>query len=98
MIFLSGARDVQIEYTGLRDGEKLYEELLNVEETTKPSFHEKIRIASVREYEFDVIAQEIASLIEEANTYDDMAIVGKMKKIVPEFISNHSKYSVLDRR
>ena len=98
MIFLSGARDVQIEYTGLRDGEKLYEELLNVEETTKPSFQEKIRIASVREYEFDVIAQEIASLIEEANTYDDMAIVGKMKKIVPEFISNHSKYSVLDRR
>ena len=97
MIFLSGARDVQIEYTGLRDGEKLYEELLNVEETTKPSFHEKIRIASVREYEFNVIAEEIDSLIEEANTYDDMAIVGKMKKIVPEFISNHSVYSVLDK-
>lgn len=97
MIFLSGARNVQIEYTGLREGEKLYEELLSVEENTKPSFHEKIRIANTREYDYSVVCKEIEELIEIANNYDPMAIVAKMKAIVPEYVSNNSVYSVLDK-
>ena len=97
MIFLSGAKDVKIEYTGLRDGEKLYEETLSDKETTKPSFHEKIRIAEVREYDFNEVDSWIGDLIDTANRYDPMEIVAKMKRIVPEYKSNNSVYSVLDR-
>ncbi len=96
MIMLSGAKNVEIKYTGLRPGEKLYEEVLNVAETTKPSFHEKIRIASVREYDYDFVCSEIDSLIETSRGFDDMATVKKMKAIVPEYKSNNSVYSVLD--
>ena len=97
MIFLSGANNVQIEYTGLREGEKLYEELLNIEEITKPSFHEKIRIATVREYDYLEVSKSIEDLIQTANAYDAMDIVAKMKEIVPEYKSNNSVYSVLDK-
>lgn len=96
MIMLSGAKNVEIKYTGLRPGEKLYEEVLNVAETTKPSFHEKIRIASVREYEYDYVCREIDSLIETGRLFDDMETVRKMKSIVPEYKSNNSVYSILD--
>lgn len=97
MILLSGAKNVEIEYTGLRPGEKLYEEMLSTEENTKPSFHEKIRIASVREYDYAEVSKEIDELIAVSLKYDDMATVKKMKEIVPEFISNNSVYSVLDK-
>ncbi len=97
MIWLSGAEGVEIEYTGLRQGEKLYEEMLSNDENTIPSFHEKIRIAKVRQYEYQVVLKQIEELIELANTYDAMKIVKKMKEIVPEFISNNSIYSVLDK-
>ncbi len=97
MIKLSGAKDVEIKYTGLRPGEKLYEELLSTEENTKPSFHEKIRIAEVREYEYEDVERDIEELTRIANTYDAMAIVGKMKEMVPEYKSNNSIYSTLDR-
>ncbi|MCQ2139138.1 MAG: polysaccharide biosynthesis protein [Bacteroidales bacterium] len=96
MIALSGAKDVKIEYTGLRDGEKLYEEVLNEKESTKPSFHEKIRIAAVREQDYDKVKADIEELIEIANTYEPMNVVKKMKEIVPEYKSNNSVYSVLD--
>ena len=96
MIALSGAKNVEIKYTGLREGEKLYEEVLNELEGTKPTFHEKIRIASVREYEYDAVNSDIEELVDLAKTYDDMEIVRKMKKIVPEYKSNNSKYEVLD--
>ena len=96
MIALSGAKDVEIKITGLRDGEKLYEEVLNELEGTKPSFHEKIRIAEVREYEYAEADREIRELIDIANQYDDMATVRKMKQIVPEYKSNHSKYEAID--
>ena len=98
MIELSGAKDVAIKYTGLRDGEKLYEELLSESEATKPSFHEKIRIACVREYDWSDVSREIDALIAQSHTYDDMAVVASMKHIVPEYISNHSKYTVLDHK
>lgn len=98
MIKLSGAQGVEIKYTGLRDGEKLYEEVLSEKETTKESFHEKIRIASVREYDFNYVKSELEELFETAQSYDCMKTVAKMKEIVPEFISNHSVYSVLDQR
>ena len=97
MIRLSGAKNVEIKYTGLRAGEKLYEEVLNELEGTKPTFHDKIRIASVREYEYTEVARDIDELIELSKQYDDMAIVGKMKQIVPEFKSNNSKYEKLDQ-
>ncbi|MCQ2237158.1 MAG: polysaccharide biosynthesis protein [Bacteroidales bacterium] len=97
MITLSGATDVEIKYTGLRDGEKLYEELLNKEENTVPSSHPKIKIATVRELGYDIVKAEIEKLDEITKQgYDDMAIVKKMKEIVPEFKSKHSKYEVLD--
>lgn len=98
MIELSGAKDVAIKYTGLRDGEKLYEEVLSESEATKPSFHEKIRIASVREYDWSDVSREIDALIAQSHTYDDMAVVASMKRLVPEYISNHSKYTVLDHK
>uniref|UniRef100_A0AB33JCC8 Polysaccharide biosynthesis protein CapD-like domain-containing protein n=1 Tax=Prevotella sp. GTC17260 TaxID=3236796 RepID=A0AB33JCC8_9BACT len=96
MILLSGARGVQIKYTGLREGEKLYEEVLSNEENTLPSFNPKIRIAKVREYEYDSINQEILSLIDIAQTFDNMKIVKKMKELVPEFKSKNSVYEQLD--
>ena len=98
MIRLSGAKDVKVEFTGLREGEKLYEEVLNDQENTKPTFHEKIRIASVREYDYADVCRDIDDLIAIAKKYDDMATVKKMKDIVPEFKSNNSKYEVLDNK
>ncbi len=98
MIELSGAKGVEIKYTGLRDGEKLYEEVLSESEATKPSFHEKIRIACVREYDWSDVSREIDALIAQSHTYDDMAVIASMKRLVPEYISNHSKYTVLDHK
>lgn len=98
MIKLSGAKNVEIKYTGLRAGEKLYEEVLSTTENTLPSFHEKIRIAKVREYDFKEVEAQINSLISLSHTYDDMAIVEKMKEIVPEYVSNNSKYTILDKQ
>ncbi len=97
MIKLSGATGVEIKYTGLRAGEKLYEEVLNKEETTMPSFHDKIRIAKVRQYDYDTVERDIEDLVEISKHYDDMATVKKMKDIVPEFKSNNSVYEVLDK-
>lgn len=97
MIKLSGAKDIEIKYTGLRPGEKLFEELLSTEENTKPSFHEKIRIAEVREYEYEDVERDIEDMMRIADTYDAMAIVGKMKEMVPEYKSNNSVYGVLDK-
>jgi FlaA1/EpsC-like NDP-sugar epimerase len=96
MIALSGAKGVKIEFTGLRDGEKLYEEVLNELEGTKPTFHEKIRIAMVREYDYEEVAKDIDQLIQIAQGFDNMATVKKMKEIVPEYKSNNSVYEVLD--
>ena len=97
MIELSGVQGVEIKYTGLRDGEKLYEEVLDSEESTKPSFNEKIRIATVREYDYASVCKQIDHLIEISYGYDDMKTVAAMKQIVPEYVSNHSAFSVLDR-
>lgn len=97
MIALSGAKNVEIKITGLRDGEKLYEEVLNELEGTKPSFHEKIRIASVREYDYDMVNKDIEELIEISKHYDNMTTVKKMKEIVPEYKSNNSIYEELDK-
>ena len=99
MIKLSGAKNVEIKFTGLRDGEKLYEEMLNDKEKTKPTFHEKIRIAKVVEYDYDQVAKEIDDLVEISKHYDDIATVKKMKEIVPEFKSENSpKYETLDKK
>lgn len=95
MIYLSGAKNVKIVYTGLRNGEELYEEVLNEEEYTKLSFHEKIKIACVREYDYDEVCKDIADLVEVSNSYDDMN-VAMMKQIVPEYKGNNSKNEVLD--
>ena len=96
MIMLSGAENIEIKYTGLRAGEKLYEEVLSELEDTKPSFHEKIRIACVREYEYEQVCEDIDELVEISKSYDDMKIVAKMKQIVPEYKSNNSVYTKLD--
>jgi len=96
MIALSGARGVEIKFTGLREGEKLYEEVLNELEGTMPTFHEKIRIAKVREYDFDEVNREIDELVAISKNYDNMATVRKMKAIVPEYKSNNSVYEQLD--
>lgn len=98
MIRLSGAKNIEIKYTGLRPGEKLYEELLSTDENTKPSFHKKIRIAEVREYDYVSVEKDIEDLIHISETYDDMKIVAKMKGIVPEYRSNNSVYEQLDKR
>jgi len=98
MIKLSGAKNVEIKFTGLREGEKLYEEVLNEAEGTKPSFHEKIRIAEVREYDFDEVKQQIDDLIELSKQYNNMETVRKMKEIVPEYKSNNSIYEQLDKQ
>ena len=97
MIALSGAKGVEIKYTGLREGEKLYEEVLNEMENTKPTFHEKIRIAQVREYDYEEVSKEIEELVALAKLYNDMDTVRKMKQIVPEYKSNNSVYEQLDR-
>jgi FlaA1/EpsC-like NDP-sugar epimerase len=97
MIKLSGAPHVEIKFTGLREGEKLYEEVLNEEEGTKPSFHEKIRIAEVREYDYEEVSKQIDELIEISKQYDNMNTVRKMKEIVPEYKSNNSVYEQLDK-
>lgn len=98
MIMLSEAKNIEIKFTGLRDGEKLYEEVLNDKEITKPTFHPKIKIAKVREYDYEKVCEEIEELISIARKADDMTIVAKMKAIVPEFKSQHSKYEVLDNK
>jgi len=97
MIKLSGAKNVKIEYTGLRDGEKLYEELLSEAEFTKPTPHKKIRVAAVREYDYEDVKRNEDELYELSFGYDAMEVVKKMKAIVPEFKSQHSKYEELDK-
>ena len=96
MIRLSGRTDVKIEFTGLRHGEKLYEELLATRENTKPTSHDKIMIATVREYDYDDVNDDIEHLIDSSYDFDSMRTVAKMKDLVPEFKSLNSKYSVLD--
>ena len=98
MIRLSGAKGVEIKYTGLRPGEKLYEELLAKEENTLPSFNDKIRIAKVREYDYNNVEKDIEDLAGIADKFDPLAIVRKMKDIVPEFKSMNSEYQVLDAK
>lgn len=98
MIKLSGAKNAKIEYTGLRDGEKLYEEVLNDAEQTKPTVHPKIKVAAVREYSYKLARKNEMDLYDLSLQYDDMEIVRKMKEIVPEYKSRHSKYEVLDKK
>lgn len=95
MIHLSGA-NIEIKFTGLRDGEKLYEEVLNEEETTLPTYHPKIKIAKVREYDYEEACQALDSLFEASMAESDMEIVRLMKQLVPEFRSQHSVYKALD--
>lgn len=97
MIDLSGAKNIEIKYTGLRDGEKLFEEVLNDAEQTKPTVHPKIKVANVREYPYELALKNEKELYEISLQYNDMCIVKKMKEIVPEYRSQHSKYSVLDK-
>ncbi|WP_028897685.1 nucleoside-diphosphate sugar epimerase/dehydratase [Prevotella sp. HUN102] len=97
MIKLSGATGVEVKYTGLRAGEKLYEEVLSTTENTLPSFHDKIRIAQVREYDFEDVNARIENLIKVSHNYQSMEIVKLMKELVPEYVSNNSEYSVLDK-
>lgn len=97
MIDLSGAKNIEIKFTGLRDGEKLYEEVLNDAEQTKPTAHPKIKVAAVREYPYELALKNEKDLYELSFHYDDMTIVKKMKEIVPEYKSRHSKYEVLDK-
>lgn len=97
MINLSGAKNVEIKYTGLRAGEKLYEEVLNEKESTKSSFHDQIRIAEVREYDYTEVSKQIDDLIEKSKLYDEMLTVKIMKEIVPEYKSNNSIYEKLDK-
>ena len=98
MIKLSGAKGIEIKYTGLRPGEKLYEEVLSTEETTLPSFHDKIRIAKVRQYDYDIINSQIVGMGEKCDTLSDLDLVRLMKDIVPEYISKNSVYEVLDKQ
>ena len=97
MISLSGAKGVKIEFTGLRDGEKLFEEILNDAEQTKPTHHPKIKVAAVREYPYELARQNEIELYKISKSFDDMTIVKKMKEIVPEYKSKVSKYEVLDK-
>jgi FlaA1/EpsC-like NDP-sugar epimerase len=98
MIRLSGRPDIKVEFTGLRHGEKLYEELLATKENTKPTSHDKIMIANVREYDFGDISEDINGLINASYTFDSMRIVGRMKDLVPEFKSLNSPYGILDQQ
>lgn len=92
MIKLSNTKDVKIVYTGLRPGEKLYEEVLANEESTEPTFNKKIRIAKVRQYEFDQVSKEIDNIIETALTYDQNAVVALMRQLVPEYKPANSQW------
>ena len=96
MIALSGAKDIEIKFTGLRDGEKLYEEVLNDKESTIPTSNPKIMVAKVREYDYATACTNEKKLMKISETFDDMAIVREMKEIVPEYKSKHSKYDILD--
>ncbi len=99
MIKLSGLvpnKDINIEYTGLRPGEKLYEELLNDLENTLPTHHQKIMIAKVRDYDFEMVEKQVELLIKTTKNQNEREIVLKMKKLVPEFKSNNSVYEELD--
>ena len=96
MIRLSGRTDIKIEFTGLRHGEKLYEELLATKENTKPTSHDKIMIANVREYDFEDVSDDVDRLIQSSYNFDSMATVARMKDMVPEFKSLNSQYSILD--
>ena len=96
MIALSGATDVEIKFTGLRNGEKLYEEVLNDKEGTIPTSNPKIMVAKVREYDYATACANEERLLEVSKSFDDMAIVRVMKDIVPEYKSRQSKYEVLD--
>lgn len=98
MIQLSGAKNVEIQITGLRDGEKLYEEVLNEKENTQPTFHPKIKIAKVREYDYEDASRQVNDLVKASVTGSDMEIVKRMKDMVPEFKSQHSVYEVLDKK
>lgn len=98
MINLSGAKNIEIKFTGLRDGEKLYEEVLNDAEQTKPTVHPKIKVAAVREYPYKLALKNEDELYKLSFLYDDMEIVRKMKEIVPEYRSKHSKYEILDKQ
>ena len=98
MIKLSGAKDIEIKYTGLRPGEKLYEEVLSTEETTLPSFHDKIRIAKVREYDYDKVDKMIIEMGEQCDKLSNLELVRMMKDMVPEYVSKNSVYEVLDRK
>lgn len=98
MISLSGARNVEIEFTGLRDGEKLYEEVLNDKEGSLPTVNPKIMVAKVREYDYTTACENERRLMEVSKTFDDMAIVKVMKEIVPEYKSRQSKYEILDKK
>jgi len=97
MIQLSGAKDVEIQITGLRDGEKLYEEVLNEKENTQPTFHPKIKIAKVREYDYEDVCRQVNDMVKNSVTESDMEIVKRMKEMVPEFKSQHSIYEMLDK-
>lgn len=97
MIQLSGAKDVEIKFTGLRDGEKLYEEVLNENENTQPTIHPKILNARVREYDYADACRQVDALVHASVAEDDMQIVRRMKEMVPEFVSKHSVYEILDK-
>ena len=97
MIKLSGRKNVEIQYTGLRDGEKLYEEVLNDTERTVPTIHPKIKIAKVIEYNYEEVVRKEEELLQLSLSYDNMAVVRKMKEMVPEYKSNHSIYEQLDK-
>ena len=97
MIKLSGAKDIEIKFSGLREGEKLYEELLAAKENTKLTQHPKIMVAQVREYPYDLALKNEIELHELSKGFDDMVIVKKMKEIVPEYKSQQSKYQELDK-
>ena len=96
MISLSGAKNIEIKFTGLRAGEKLYEEVLANDENSLPSFNDKIRIAKVREYDYQNVEKDIEDLLNISETFDSKAIVKKMKEIVPEYVSLNSVYETLD--
>ena len=97
MIQMSGAKDIEIRFTGLRDGEKLYEEVLNDKEITLPTCHPKIKTAKVREYDYQAVNDEIMTVISQIDEEDNMEIVRAMKRIVPEFKSQNSVYEAIDR-
>lgn len=100
MIRLSGLepyKDIDIQVTGLRDGEKLYEELLANAENTVPTYHEKIMIAKVRTVEYERVASSVVQMLRDLNVVSDITLVQQMKSLVPEFVSNHSKFCSLDK-